>query len=117
MDILLAKLGTKIRFSHVKLLFLHIELFCQLLVKFMKLDWSDFVAKFPKTVNWAKNQFSAHLAKFGQNENFLKKWALLSFYPYCPQSSCQISENSLEQFRRSINSSSTDEQTDKGDIL
>ena len=48
--------------------------------------------KVPKTVFLGQNvHLFARLAKFGQNENFPQKRALLSFYPYCPLTSCQVS--------------------------
>ena len=51
-----------------------------------------FFRKVSKTAIWPK---MVHLAKFGQNENFSQKRALLSFYPYCPLTSCQISEKNF----------------------
>ena len=47
-----------------------------------------FFRNVPKTAILAKNgHFLARLAKFGQNENFSQK-KMLSFYLYCPQTSC-----------------------------
>ena len=58
-----------------------------------------FFRNVPKTAILAKNgHFWAHLAKFGQNDNFPQKRAQLSFYPYCPPTLYQVSEKSLERF-------------------
>ena len=59
--------------------------------------------KFQKTAILGQNgHFSAHLAKIDQNEKFYQKSGRAIFYPYCPPTSCQISEKSLERFPRSI---------------
>jgi hypothetical protein len=63
----------------------------------------QFVLKLKKTVILGQNgHFLARLAKIGQNENFYKKSGRAIFYPYCPPTSCQVSEKSLERFPRSI---------------
>ena len=62
-----------------------------------------FFLKFRKTLILGQNgHFLAHLAKIGQNENFYKKSCRAIFYPYCPPTSCRVSEKSLERFPRSI---------------
>ena len=63
----------------------------------------QFFLKFQKTVILGQNgHFLARLAKIGQNENFYKKSGRAIFYPYCPPTSCRVSEKSLERFPRSI---------------
>ena len=40
--------------------------------------------------------------KSAKMRNFIKNRAVLFFYPYCPPTSCHVSEKSLERFPRSI---------------
>ena len=52
---------------------------------------------------WPKMAIFSHVRpNLGKMRIFLKKRALLFFYPYCPPTSCQVSEKSLERFPRSI---------------
>ena len=64
--------------------------------KFVRVDFSQS----PKNCDFG--HFLARLAKIGQNENFYQKSGRAIFYPYCPPTSCQVSEKSLERFPRSI---------------
>ena len=50
--------------------------------------------------------------KSAKIRNFIKNQAVLFFYPYCPPTSCQVSEKLLERFPRSIRYARTNERTD-----
>ena len=81
-------------------------------VQFQKICWSRFFAMSQKLQFWPKMAiFFARQAKFGQNENFSQKSGRAIFYPYCPPTSCQVSEKSLERFPRSIRDRRTDVRT------
>ena len=63
----------------------------------------QFFRKFQKHVILGQNgHFLARLAKIGKNENFYQKSGRAIFYPYCPPTSCRVSEKLLERFPRSI---------------
>ena len=63
----------------------------------------QFFRKFQKHVILGQNgHFLARLAKIGQNEKFYQKSGRAIFYPYCPPTSCRVSEKLLERFLRSI---------------
>ena len=62
-----------------------------------------FFAMSQKLRFWPNMAIFSHVKpNLGKIRIFLKKRALLSFYPYCPLTSCQVSEKSLEWFPRSI---------------
>ena len=60
----------------------------------------SFFRKVPKTVILAI--FWHVWPKSAKMRIFIKNRAVLFFYPYCPPTSCQVSEKSLERFPRSI---------------
>ena len=67
---------------------------------------------------WPKMAIFSHFrTNLGKLRIFLKKRALLSFYPYCPSTSCEVLEKSLERFPRSIRDERTDGRTHEGDIV
>ena len=60
----------------------------------------SFFRKVPKTVILAI--FWHVWPKSAKMRIFIKNQAVLFFYPFCPPTSCQVSEKSLERFPRSI---------------
>ena len=67
---------------------------------------------------WPKMAIFSHVRpNLGKMRIFLKKRALLFFYPYCPPTSCQVSGKSLERFLRSIRDGRTHGRTEKGEII
>ena len=79
----------------------------------------SFFRKVPKTVILAI--FWHVWPKSAKMRIFIKNRAVLFFYPYCPPTSCQVSEKSLERFPRSIRyihtSIHTSIHTYKGEII
>ena len=110
---------TQIDFFQAKSLSYNIKLLLGLLlVQFQKIWWNRFYANSKKLWFWAKMAIFQHIwPKSAKMRNFIKNRAVLFFYPYCPPTSCQVSEKSLERFPRSIRYARTYEHTDKGDII
>ena len=48
---------------------------------------------------------------------FLKKSGHAIFYPYCPPTSCQVSENPWSGFQNQLRDILTDRRTHEGDIM
>ena len=92
------------RFFQAKSLSYNIKLLLGLLlVQFQKIWWNRFFANSKKLWFWAKMAIFRHIwPKSAKMRNFIKNRAVLFFYPYCPPTSCQVSEKSLERFLRSI---------------
>ena len=74
-----------------------------LLVQLQRIWWNRFYANSNKLWFWAKMAIFQHIwPKSVEMRNFIKNRAVLFFYPYCPPTSCQVSEKSVERFPRSI---------------
>ena len=72
----------------------------------------QFFLKFQKTVILGQNGNFWHIwAKSAKMRIFIKNRAVLFFYPYCPPTSCRVSEKSVERFPRSIRQIRTSEHT------
>ena len=103
-------------FSRAKWLFCHVKIFWGLLlVQFKKICWSCFFAKSLKLWFWP---FFWHIwPKSAKMRIFIKNRVVLFFYPYCPPTSCQVLEKSVERFPRSIRYIHPNIRTYKGDPI
>ena len=111
----LAKFNPENEFYRAKWLFYPVKLFLELLLaQFKKICWSCFFHKVPKTVILAI--FRHVWPKSAKMRILIKNLDVLFFYPYCPPTSCRVSEKSLEWFPRSIRYGRTHARTHKGDI-